>query len=98
MIKQIYVVSQLTKVPFLVVLDESGEKPLVEFFDARYYHTMFGQPTGGKYFAETLLGLDGFGREIGLCGLCLQGDVPQWTIDPQTCKLIVAWLKNNLKE
>lgn len=108
--KTIQVVNQETKIPFNVVVIFKGEKyglndcltheneiPLVEFFDARYNHTEYGQFTGGSYFAATLLGLDGYCSEIGSeGGLCLQGDISQWYIDVDTCKLIATWLKNIL--
>jgi hypothetical protein len=109
--KIIEVINQKTKIPFTVTVIFKGEKhglndcltheneiPLVEFFDARYNHTQYGQFTGGSYFATTLLGLDGYGgTEIGQYkGLCLDGDIPQWYIDAGTCKLIATWLKNVL--
>lgn len=88
-------------VPFRVVYLPSGRshnfprasdygKPSVEFYDRRYGETPDGQFTGGRYFADTLLGLDGYGRAEG--GLSLDGGIPAWSVDAATMDLVRAWL------
>ncbi len=105
------IVNKKTKIPFTVRIINKGDKygldncltneedkPLVEFYDRRYNHTEFGQFTGGRYYASTLLGECKFNdTDIGKTGLCLDGGIPEWSIDADTCKIIVAWIKNHLR-
>lgn len=65
-----------------------GDEPLVEFWDlANAGETM---PDEGqfvsRYYLSTMLE-----HEEGL-GLCLQGDVPAWTLSAPVTDLIIAWL------
>lgn len=60
-------------------------KAQVEFYDQRHPHTPFGQFTGGRYFAETLL-------EHPSGGLTLDGGNPGWSVDAATMAVVYAWL------
>jgi len=79
-----------------------GTEPMVEFYDARYRNVRGFTPDGqfiSRYYLETLLGRDehqplGAGK-IRRYGLDLPGDVPNWTIDAATMRLVVAWLDTN---
>lgn len=63
------------------VVDDS---PMIEFYDTRYATDSEGGRSGplgqfvARYYADTILGTDGYGRGAG--GLILQGDVPEWTL------------------
>jgi hypothetical protein len=62
-----------------------GPERIVEFYDARFPHTTYGQFVS-RYYANTLL----TGR---LHGLCLDGLVRNWSIDADTWSTIENWLK-----
>jgi len=67
-------------------------EPLVEFYDARQDPTQFG-PRGqfvSRYYAHTLLQ-----REYPQ-GLCLDGDVPQWSVSTTGMRLVKAWLSTEI--
>ena len=69
-------------------LTHTEDKPLVEFYDARYPHTQFGQFIS-RYYAETLT------RHYGPGSIDLGGS-PDWTIDAAGMQEVFTWLK--LKE
>jgi hypothetical protein len=73
------------------VLINDSDKPLVEFYDARYPHTEFGQFVS-RYYVSTILGTDGYGRAEG--GLSLHGGIPEWTVSAED----MATVRNFLKE
>jgi len=53
----------------------------------------FGQFTGGSYYIDTLLGLDGFGDSIRGRGLCFDGgNADVWSIDADTSTQVFLWL------
>lgn len=53
----------------------------------------FGQFTGGGYYIDTLLGLDGFGDSIRGRGLCFDGgNADSWSIDADTSTQVFLWL------
>lgn len=58
--------------------------PLVEFYDTRYKHTDFGQFVS-RYYLSTLLKSEN--------GLCLQGDVPSWSVGEACMNRIRDWLR-----
>ena len=62
------------------------DRPRVEFYDRRYDHTPDGQFTGGSYFLADILAAFG--------AVSLSGDIPAWTIDAATMRLIQTWLHN----
>ena len=63
-------------------LNNDTANVLIEFYDARYQHTPYGQFIS-RYYAKTLKDHQG--------GLSLQGDVPEWQIDAENMKKVVAW-------
>ena len=70
-------------------IEHSGEMPLVEFYDARFPHTQFGQFIS-RYYADTLT------IQHGPDALDLHGGEPDWTIDAAGMQEVFTWLK--LKE
>jgi hypothetical protein len=71
-------------------LTHKQEKPLVEFYDARYPHTEFGQFVS-RYYVETILGEDGYGSKEG--GLSLHGGIPEWTVSAKDMDIVRNFLK-----
>ncbi|MGW4719902.1 hypothetical protein [Nocardia sp. NPDC004260] len=71
-------------------------RAVVEFYDATHigkpaaHGHPAGQFTTGSYYAETLLGLDGYGSGTG--ALSLYGGEHAWTIDAATMADIRAWV------
>lgn len=68
-------------------LTHEGEKPLVEFYDARFPHTKYGQFVS-RYYVETILPHEG--------ELNLDFGIPDWSIDSVTLAKIVSDLGNGL--
>lgn len=67
-------------------LTHEESEPLVEFYDARFDHTKFGQFVS-RYYVTTLTGecewSHGDSRKTGIC---LDGGVPDWFVDAnQVC-------------
>lgn len=71
-------------------LTHDEDKPLVEFYDNRYPHTEDGQFIS-RYYVETILGTDRYGRGTG--GLCLDGGVPSWTVSEQDMDTVREYLR-----
>ena len=72
-------------------LTHDGDKPLVEFYDVRYPHTEFGQFVS-RYYVETILGEDGYGRAEG--GLCLDGgNANEWSVSERHMGIVRSFLK-----
>lgn len=67
---------------------DRADDVLVEFYDARYPHTEFGQFVS-RYYLSTLLE-DGVHCEFGLC---LDGGEPDWSIDADAMFLVREWLE-----
>ena len=65
-------------------LTHNQAEPLVEFYDARYPHTEFGQFVS-RYYVSTIL--EGANR-----GLCLDGAEPEWSISAGDMAVVRAWL------
>ena len=70
-------------------LTHNEDKPLVEFYDARYPHTEFGQFVS-RYYVETILGDDGYGSKAG--GLSLDGGIPEWTVSASDMETVRSFL------
>lgn len=68
-------------------LTHTDDDPLVEFYDARYPFTEFGQFVS-RYFASTLLKHNN--------GLCLDGYVPTWYITDKNMEDVKTFIKNNI--
>jgi hypothetical protein len=71
-------------------LTHNQDKPLVEFYDARYPHTEYGQFVS-RYYVETILGDDGYGPKSG--GLSLDGGIPEWTVSAKDMDIVRNFLK-----
>jgi len=65
-----------------------GDKPLVEFYDRRYMHTEHGQFVS-RYYVSTLLHANHGPKGA----LCLQGDVPEWTVDAASMASVLDWVR-----
>lgn len=65
-------------------LTHSKDEPLVEFYDARYPHTEFGQFVT-RYYVSTIL-------ERERNGLCLDGGIPEWSVSANDMDIVRAWL------
>ncbi len=76
-------------------LTHDKEQPLVEFYDARFEHTPYGQFVS-RYYAETLL--EGYekGRTAG--GICLEGGVPDWNLSGAALGRVLDWVKKAIAE
>lgn len=76
-------------------LTHDKEKPLVEFYDARFEHTPYGQFVS-RYYAETLL--EGYekGRTAG--GICLEGSVPEWNVSGGALGRVLDWVGKAIAE
>ena len=79
-------------------LTNTGNKPLVEFYDADYKGNPsfgpYGQFTGGRYYLETLQGKDGLYSNQGehRCELSLDDSIPKWTVSAKDMNVIMDWL------
>ena len=71
-------------------LTHTEDKPLVEFYDARYPHTEFGQFVS-RYYVETILGDDGYGSKAG--GLSLYGGISEWSVSARDMETVRSLLK-----
>ena len=88
-----------TRTPFICRLVETGDRfglnyqlvngdmPMIEFYDTRYEHTEYGQFVS-RYFVETLQK----SRTCWKQGLCLDGGVPEWSVDAERMKIVLDWL------
>ncbi len=75
-------------------------KPLVEFYDNSADPSKFG-PNGQfvtRYYADTLLGRDGWYTGDYPYGLALDTDVPGWTVSAENMKQVIAYLKEKTQE
>lgn len=82
---------------FNVILKNDEEsKAKVTFYDSRYKKnfTKFGQPVA-TYYADTLLGIDGYGTGLNKAGLNLYGGVSDWYIDNKAALKIYNWINKN---
>jgi hypothetical protein len=74
-------------------LTHAEEDPLVEFYDARYEHTAYGQFVS-HYYASTLLDSETL-RQPGQ-GLNLAGGVPEWKISSKGMLRVLLWVRASL--
>lgn len=68
-------------------ITHNEEEPLVEFYDARYMHTTYGQFVN-RYRMTTIL----FSNNDAY-GLDLYGGEADWKIDAKTMTKVTAWLQ-----
>lgn len=71
-------------------ITHNNEEPLVEFYDARYMHTTYGQFVS-RYNMTTIL----FSNNDAY-GLDLYGGESDWKIDAKTMTKITAWLQKEM--
>lgn len=73
--------------------------PMVEFYDTSQDPKKFpGGQFVSRYYASTMLGIDGYGRDVRVTAeqgraFSLQGDIPSWTVSPEELSKVGAWLE-----
>ena len=96
MIDQMIRVTNDKNITFNVVLSkDKKEQNLVSFYDTRYNHTQYGQFIG-RYYASTLLGLDGYGSGIKDRGLNLHGGIADWFINADNATDVVDFIEREI--
>ena len=99
MLNQMIRVTNDKNITFSVVLSkDKKEQNLVSFYDTRYDHTQYGQFVG-RYYANTLLGLDGWssrGSSIRDRGLNLHGGIDDWSINADNANHVVDFIEREL--
>ena len=99
MIDQMIRVTNDKNITFNVVLSkDKKEQNLVSFYDTRYNHTQYGQFVG-RYYANTLLGLDGWssrGSSIRDRGLNLHGGIADWSINAVNATDVVDFIEREI--
>tara|TARA_R110000851_G_scaffold254964_1_gene407577 strand:- start:404 stop:694 length:291 start_codon:yes stop_codon:yes gene_type:complete len=96
MLNQMVRVTNDKNITFNVVLSkDKKEQNLVSFYDTRYNHTQYGQFIG-RYYATTLLGLDGYGSGIKDRGLNLHGGVDNWFINADNANHVVDFIEGKI--
>jgi hypothetical protein len=78
-------------------LTHDNDKPMAEFYDARYPHSEFGQFVS-RYYVGTLLGHEGFygGQYKSGDGLCLDGgNRDEWSVSGDEMDIVRDYLKAN---
>jgi hypothetical protein len=74
-------------------LEHKDEEPMVEIYDAKHMTDGKFQPMGqfvSRYNVSDFAAIEAFR------GLCLQGDIPEWYIDPSGVIQIKCWLLKEL--
>ena len=99
MLNQMIRVTNDKNITFNVVLSkDKKDQNLVSFYDTRYNHTQYGQFVG-RYYANTLLGLDGWssrGSSIRDRGLNLHGGIDDWSINADNANHVVDFIEREL--
>ena len=99
MLNQMIRVTNDKNITFNVVLSkDKKDQNLVSFYDTRYNHTQYGQFVG-RYYASTLLGLDGWssrGSSIRDRGLNLHGGIDDWSINADNANHVVDFIEREL--
>lgn len=99
MLNQMIRVTNDKNITFSVVLSkDKKDQNLVSFYDTRYNHTQYGQFVG-RYYANTLLGLDGWssrGSSIRDRGLNLHGGVDNWFINADNANHVVDFIEGKI--
>ena len=99
MLNQMIRVTNDKNITFNVVLSkDKKDQNLVSFYDTRYDHTQYGQFVG-RYYADTLLGLDGWssrGSSIRDRGLNLHGGIDDWSINADNANHVVDFIEREL--
>ena len=99
MLNQMIRVTNDKNITFSVVLSKDKEdQNLVSFYDTRYNHTQYGQFVG-RYYASTLLGLEGWssrGSSIRDRGLNLHGGIDDWFINADNANHVVDFIEGKV--
>ena len=99
MLNQMIRVTNDKNITFSVVLSkDKKDQNLVSFYDTRYNHTQYGQFVG-RYYANTLLGLDGWssrGSSIKDKGLNLHGGIADWFINADNANHVVDFIEGKI--
>lgn len=99
MLNQMIRVTNDKNITFSVVLSkDKKDQNLVSFYDTRYDHTQYGQFVG-RYYANTLLGLDGWssrGSSIRDRGLNLHGGIDDWSINADNANHVVDFIEGKI--
>ena len=99
MLNQMIRVTNDKNITFNVVLSkDKKDQNLVSFYDTRYDHTQYGQFVG-RYYADTLLGLDGWssrGSSIRDRGLNLHGGIDDWSINADNANHVVDFIEGKI--
>ena len=99
MLNQMIRVTNDKNITFSVVLSkDKKDQNLVSFYDTRYDHTQYGQFIG-RYYADTLLGLDGWssrGSSIRDRGLNLHGGIDDWSINADNANHVVDFIEREI--
>ena len=99
MLNQMIRVTNDKNITFSVVLSkDKKDQNLVSFYDTRYNHTQYGQFVG-RYYANTLLGLDGWssrGSSIRDRGLNLHGGIADWFINADNANHVVDFIEGKI--
>ena len=99
MLNQMIRVTNDKNITFSVVLSkDKKDQNLVSFYDTRYNHTQNGQFVG-RYYANTLLGLDGWssrGSSIRDRGLNLHGGIDDWSINADNANHVVDFIEGKI--
>ena len=96
MLNQMIRVTNDKNITFSVVLSkDKKDQNLVSFYDTRYNHTQYGQFVG-RYYASTLLGLDGYGSSIRDRGLNLHGGIDDWSINADNANHVVDFIEGKI--
>ena len=99
MLNQMIRVTNDKNITFNVVLSkDKKDQNLVSFYDTRYNHTQYGQFVG-RYYANTLLGLDGWssrGSSIRDRGLNLHGGIDDWSINADNANHVVDFIEGKI--
>ena len=99
MLNQMIRVTNDKNITFNVVLSkDKKDQNLVSFYDTRYDHTQYGQFVG-RYYANTLLGLEGWssrGSSIRDKGLNLHGGIDNWSINADNANHVVDFIEREL--
>ena len=99
MLNQMIRVTNDNNITFNVVLSkDKKDQNLVSFYDTRYNHTQYGQFVG-RYYANTLLGLEGWssrGSSIRDRGLNLHGGIDDWSINADNANHVVDFIEGKI--
>ena len=75
-------------------MQHNSAKPLLEFYlatesrvnDLAWLLSNTSWRFVSRYYVDTLMGLDPFGREFCAHGVCLNGSYPEYNLTPDDCK------------